>query len=277
MTQHAGSGDYVHGFDAAAQQRLDDQAASIDDLVHGDTRLEPGSRVVELGCATGSQTLLLADLLHPGGASLIAVDRSAVMLAEARRRLNAAGHPEVVLLQADAVDLPLADASVDQVVIRFLLEHVPDPSAVLRSAQRILKPGGRIMVIEGDHGPTSFHPDDPAAHDAIDCQVELQRRLGGDAMIGRRLRPLLLEAGFTDVHVSPRLVHADGGRPGLQDRFTRRTFTAMIAGVRDDALAAGLIAAERFDAGIAALERTAEPDGVFLYLFMKATATRPTP
>lgn len=264
---------YVHGFDEVSRQRLDDQAQSIDDLVHHDTTFPEGAVVVEFGCATGAQTVLLAQR----ATRLIALDRSALMLAEARRRLDAVGHHDVVLLQADALDVPLPDTSADHVVIRFLLEHVPDPVAVVRSALRILRPGGAITVIEGDHGPTTFHPDSSAAHDAIACQVELQRRLGGDALIGRRLRSLLSEAGFADVHVSPRLVHADGGRPALQQSFTLRTFTAMIAGVRGDALAAGLITAERFDAGIADLERTAEDDGVFLYLFMKATATRPAP
>lgn len=269
------STEYVHGFDAAARQRLEDQAASLDDLLHHDTTFEPGALIVEFGCATGAQTLRLRSWLTDQ--RLVALDRSAVMLAEARRQLDAAGHPDVMLIRADARDAPFPDASVDHVVVRFLLEHVTDPVTVLRSALRIVKPGGRVMVIEGDHGPTSFHPDDSAAHDAIACQVELQRRLGGDPMIGRRLRPLLEAAGFTDVVVSPRLVHADAARPALQHGFTLRTFTAMIAGVRHDALAAGIITAERFDAGIAALERTAEPDGVFLYLFMKATGTRPTP
>lgn len=275
MIPHPVSTEYVHGFDDAARQRLEDQAASLEDLLHHDTTFEPGALIVEFGCATGAQTVRLASSLTDQ--RLVALDRSDVMLGEARRRLDAAGQAEVMLIRADARDAPFPDASVDHVVIRFLLEHVTDPVAVLRSARRILKPGGRLMVIEGDHGPTSFHPDDAAAHDAIACQVELQRRLGGDPMIGRRLRSLLLAAEFTDVHVSPRLVHADGSRPALQQGFTQRTFTAMIAGVRHDALAAGMITAERFDAGIAALQRTAEPDGVFLYLFMKATAIRPTP
>lgn len=58
------------------------------------------------------------------------------------------------------------------------------------------------------------------------------------------------------------------------DGFTRRTFTAMIAGVREQAVAAGLIAPDRFDAGLRHLERTTEHDGVFCYTFFAATAVR---
>jgi hypothetical protein len=137
----------------------------------------------------------------------------------------------------------------------------------------MLKPGGTITVIEGDHGSTYFHPDSAAARDTIACQVTLQRNAGGDALIGRQLYPLLSKAGYRDIAVSPRLVYVDGSRPELADGFIRKTFTAMIDGIRQPALAAGLTTPDRFDTGIADLLRTAEPDGVFCYTFFKGTAT----
>jgi hypothetical protein len=93
-------------------------------------------------------------------------------------------------------------------------------------------------------------------------------------LIGRRLYPLLAEAGFRDVRVSPRMAYADGSRPDMADGFTRKTFAAMIEGVREPALAAGLITPRRFDEGIRALHRAAEPDGVFCYSFFKAVGCR---
>jgi hypothetical protein len=102
--------------------------------------------------------------------------------------------------------------------------------------------------------------------------VALQRNAGGDALIGRRLHPLLTEVGYQDVTVSPRMVYVDASHPELADGFIRKTFTAMIEGVREPALAAGLMAPDRFDEGIRDLLRTAEPDGVFCYTFFKATA-----
>ena len=137
----------------------------------------------------------------------------------------------------------------------------------------MLGPGGTITVIEGDNGSATFHPASVAAQDAIAAQVTLQHLTGGDALIGRRLDSLLSDAGFHDVTVVPRTVSADAERPDLADRFVRRTFTPMIADIREPALAAGLIGADRFDTGIADLLRTAEDDGSFAYTFFKATAT----
>jgi hypothetical protein len=71
------------------------------------------------------------------------------------------------------------------------------------------------------------------------------------------------------------MVYADWSRPDLVDGFTRKTFTAMVEGVRDAAINAGLVDAETFDAGIRALYRTAEPDGVFCYTFFKAVGEKP--
>jgi hypothetical protein len=71
------------------------------------------------------------------------------------------------------------------------------------------------------------------------------------------------------------MVYVDSSRPRLVEGFTKNTFTAMIEGVRTPAIKAGLIDEARFDAGIKALYRTTEPDGVFCYTFFKAVATKP--
>jgi hypothetical protein len=140
--------------------------------------------------------------------------------------------------------------------------------------KRLLRPGGTITVIEGDHGSAYFHPDSPAAHAAIQCQVRMQREAGGNALIGRQIYPLMTEAGFDAVRVSPRMVYVDSSRPDLVDGFTRLTFTAMIEGVREPAIAAGLMDPESFDAGVRDLHRTTEADGVFCYCFFKGVGEK---
>ena len=97
---------------------------------------------------------------------------------------------------------------------------------------------------------TYFYPESAAVQAAIRCQVELQKRAGGNALIGRELYPLLQAAGFQEVSVSPRMVYVDSSKPRLVDGFTRKTFTAMIEGVRESAIAAGIIDPQLFDTGI---------------------------
>jgi len=260
---------YVHGYHEREEERLLDQAGTLVDLLHHDTRYPEGALVLEAGCGVGAQTVTLAT--NSPRARFLSVDISEASVAAARRRVADAGLVNVELRQADILAEPFPAATFDHVFVCFVLEHLAEPARALEALKRMLRPGGTITVIEGDHGTTTFHPDSATAHEAIDALVTLQARGGGDATIGRRLYPLLVDAGFAAVRVSPRMVYVDDSRPDLVQGFTRATFTAMIAGVRDEALEAGLLSAERFDQGIRDLERTAEGGGVFCYTFFKGT------
>lgn len=261
---------YVHGYGTRESERLQDQADSLVDLLHHDTEYPAGSIVLEAGCGVGSQTITLAR--RSPDARFVSIDRSLDSLAQAQRRIAEMGLANVEFRQADIFALPFAPASFDHVFVCFVLEHVTEPAKALEVLKRVLKPGGTMTVIEGDHGSTYFHPDSTAAHRAIQCLVDLQRQVGGNSLIGRQVYPLLKQAGFSDVQVTPRMVYVDGSRPRLVEGFTRRTFTAMIEGVRDAALEAGLTSAPEFDAGIRDLYRTAADDGVFCYCFFKGVA-----
>ena len=264
---------YVHGYDERESIRLQDQARSVVDLFHSDTRYPEGSSVLEAGCGTGAQTVTLAR--NSPGARFISIDHSQKSLAEAAARLKGIGN--VKLERQDIFALPYPPASFDHVFVCFVLEHVARPVEALHALKKVLKPGGTITVLEGDHGSTYFHPDNQLAHRAIRCLVDLQRQGGGNANIGRQLYPLLQQqAGFREVRVSPRMVYVDASKPHLVESFTRNTFAAMIEGVREPAIAAGMMSAAAFDEGIRALYRSAEDDGVFCYTFFKAVGVRAT-
>lgn len=263
---------YVHGYDRRESLRLQDQADTLSELLHSDTSYPAGSLVLEAGCGTGAQTVTLAQ--NSRGARIVSMDISAESLAEAERRTHAAGIMNVEYVQADVFAPPFAPESFDHIFVCFVLEHLSRPADALIVFKKLLKPGGTITVIEGDHGSAYFHPDSDAARTAIDCLIELQERAGGNALIGRELFPLLSKTGLVDVRVSPRMVYADSSRPDLVEGFTKKTFTAMIEGVRETAVAAGLVDRETFGEGIKALYRTAEVDGVFCYTFFKAVGAR---
>jgi hypothetical protein len=160
------------------------------------------------------------------------------------------------------------------VFVCFVLEHLSQPVQALAALKRVLKKGGTITVIEGDHGSCYFHPDSADARKAIQCLVDLQKEAGGNSLIGRELYPVLASAGFRDILVSPRMVYVDDSRPELVEGFTKNTFTAMVEGVRERALVAGIVDPVTFDKGIADLYRTAAGEGTFCYTFFKGTAIK---
>lgn len=266
---------YVHGYSEREAIRLSDQANTLTQILHHDTRFPPGNLVLEAGCGTGAQTVIITT--QNPDCRFHSIDISKISLEAAEERLRnepCSKNDQVTFEQADIGDLPYDDETFDHIFVCFVLEHLPNPVKALIELKRVLKRNGTIMVIEGDHGSVYFYPPNQASIDAVQTQIELQHRTGGDACIGRRLYPLLAEAGFSDVSVSPRMVYVDASKPELVDGFTRKTFTAMIEGVQKDAVAAGLISRERFEHGIQGLYRTCEPDGVFCYTFFKASGVK---
>ena len=250
---------YVHGYTEPESRRLGDQADTLAELLHAGTAYPAGSRVLEVGCGVGAQTVHL--VARSPDAHLTAVDVSAESLAQAKREwARASSSARPTCSPSTAVGPPL----------RLLRARTPagagesvrpleDPAAAGRDDHRH-RGRPRLGVLP----PTHEH-----AQAAIDCLVRLQTEAGGDGLLGRRLYPLLADAGFADVEVEPRTVYADASRPDLVTGFTRDTFTAMVEGVGETAVASGLIAEAGWARGVADLHRTTT--GTFHYTFFKAT------
>ncbi|MBU1693154.1 MAG: class I SAM-dependent methyltransferase, partial [Verrucomicrobia bacterium] len=173
---------YVHGYEDRENIRLQDQASTLVELLHSDTLYPAGSRVLEAGCGVGAQTVTLAR--NSPTALITSVDISGASIAEAKRKVAAEGLTNVQFQQADIFHLPFGPEYFDHVFVCFVLEHLAQPVAALQTLKDHLRPGGTLTVIEGDHGSAYFHPDSEAARRTIECQVELQRRAGGNALIG---------------------------------------------------------------------------------------------
>jgi len=204
------------------------------------------------------------------GARIIGIDRCARSLATARSSALVAGLTNVEFFETDIYTMPFAAESLDHVFGAFVLEHLARPLDALIAVKHVLRPGGTITLFEGDHGSVLMYPPSEATSRVIACQVELQRRAGGDALIGRRLHQLLSTAGFYDVQTWPRPMYVDGSRPGLRARVAW-SFISMIEGVRDQAIDASLIDRESFDEGVDGLRRAiVEATGTFCYTFFKA-------
>ena len=159
--------EYVHGYSAREKARLVDQATTLTDLLHGDTFYPAGSAVLEAGCGVGAQTVILAK--NSPEARFTSIDVSATSLNRAAAVAAQEQLSNVTFQIADFFDLPFAAQSFDHVFVCFVLEHLKNPGEALSRLKSVLKPGGTMTVIEGDHGSAYFHPESALASRTIRC------------------------------------------------------------------------------------------------------------
>jgi SAM-dependent methyltransferase len=264
---------YVHGYSDRETQRLHDQAGSVRELFHHDTAYASGSRVLEVGCGVGAQTVTLAR--NSPTATFISFDISRESLRKAQALVRQSTARNVRFHRANLFAAPFRPATFDHLFVCHVVEHLGDPVAALVCLRELLRNDGSVTVIEGDHGSCYFHPESEESLRAWNCLIEVQARLGGNSLVGRELYPLLTMAGFRDVQVSPRMVYADESRPGQMDAFVNKTIIPMVAGVRAQALEMGLMDEAAFDKGIQDLyDLAASKEGTFCYTFFKGTGVK---
>jgi ubiquinone/menaquinone biosynthesis C-methylase UbiE len=182
--------------------------------------LRPGMTVLDLGCGVGDDAVRLLEFVQPGG-TVIGIDSSAEMIAQARARHLAvqpadpgtessleADRPVASLefLQGPAEGIPLPERSCDAVRVDRVLQHVSDPLVVLREIERVLRPGGAVVLVEPDWRTIAIHPgsfnggdDDHVLEAVLRWQIAHTRH----PLVGRQLRARLRQANFVDVSVLP--------------------------------------------------------------------------
>jgi ubiquinone/menaquinone biosynthesis C-methylase UbiE len=263
---------YVHGYTERESVRLVDQATTLAEILHSDTVYPAGSKVLEAGCGVGAQTIILAR--NSPNAKFTAVDLSEESLRAAKERVSSQGFTNVTFHQSDIFHMPYEDDSFDHLFLCFVLEHLPNPIEALLCLRRVLKRGGTITVVEGDHGSTYFHPESLRARKTIQCLVDIQAEMGGNSLVGRQLYPLLKKSKYNDIRISPRMIYVDSSKPNLVEGFTKNTFIAMVEGVKEQSMRSGLMEEADWDQGIRDLYRTTGEDGTFIYTFFKGKALK---
>ena len=189
------------------------------------SRLEARPVHAVLDVATGTAAVAI-ELARRYGCTVVGVDQSLEMLAEGHRRVAAAGLADSIdLREARAEELPFEDASFDGLTFTYLLRYVEDPGATMRELARVVRPGGRIAMLE------FFHPEGVLPRLGWELYVRAGLPAAGRlispgwAEVGRflgpsirdfwartrpeRLRELWHEAGIEDVH--GRLLSLGGG------------------------------------------------------------------
>jgi SAM-dependent methyltransferase len=163
--------------------------------------LEPGMRVLDVGCGPGTITLGLARAVAPGG-RCAGIDMAASQIELARVAAQAAATENVTFEAGSAYALPFADESLDVVHSHAMFEHLARPAAALAEIRRVLRPGGVVGICSSDWAGAVIEPRTDDVEVALRCHLELRRQAGGDPFAGGRLPVWIEAAGFVDLHAS---------------------------------------------------------------------------
>jgi SAM-dependent methyltransferase len=214
--------------------------------------LQRGMRVADLGCGVGTVTSLLAEFVGPDG-SVVGIDMSGDQLAQARARIDS-DWTHVRFVQASATETHLPSASFDVVYCRFLLLHLVDPLAALAEMQWLLKPGGLLIVEDGDLTSAGSEP-----ASALSAFSELFGKLGParglDYTLGRRLYHLAQSAGFEGAEVNY-------NQPVIARGATKRLLELSVAEAGPSLVSAGIISAAELDRTLVEMRRLGTDDNV---------------
>lgn len=228
-------------------------------------RLQPGTRVLDVGCGPGALLPALAQLVGAEG-RVVGLDYAAPLLETARERVEAAGVGErVELVAGDAHRLPFADASFDAVHVERVLMHLEDPDAAIREMRRVTRPGGWVVAAEPDSGGVRIdHATDPEGMALISDRDLQQFRNGA---IGLELYRRFARAGLVERLAEPMATfmtdYEDVGADG--DRIAAA-----------ELVAEGAISRERADAVLAELhEATARGEFAWIGIMVVAAGRVP--
>ncbi len=267
---------YVHGYSERETRRLYEQAEILEEILHVGTEYPAGTKVLEAGCGVGGQTRLLVK--RNPESHFYCVDISEASL-EAARKLGAEPEFEnVTFAQADIHSLDLEDNGFDHIFVCFVLEHLADPLKVLAELKRVLKPGGTITCIEGDHGSCFWHPETAESIAAWNGLIRAQRNHGHDPNIGRRLTPLLTDAGYEIKETRPAWLYADRLTSALRDGMVNHIIVPMVQSAERQILEEKLVEQEVYLKGVNDLRRVDEiEEGTFFYTWFKTVAVKAGP
>jgi SAM-dependent methyltransferase len=257
---------YLHGTSPPEQERLSLLNRLINDAGLREMGLRGGERVLDFGAGLAQFSAALAQ----AGAQVLGIERSEEQLRRAAR------HERVELRRGDAQDPPLRSeewGSFDITHARFLLEHVPEPLAVVRQMVRAVRPGGRIVLQDDDHDVLRCHPEPPGFAALWRAYQRTYDRLRCDPYVGRRLVSLLHDAGAAPSRCTFLFFGACAG----EERFPAliENMTGLLRGAREPIVGSGLLGAEEFDFAIEELGRWARrPDAAFWYAIFWAEGVR---
>jgi SAM-dependent methyltransferase len=190
---------YLHGTSDDEQRRLSlMNDVLLNPAMLKELMLRGDERIVDFGSGLGQFSRVMARAVPDG--RVVGIERDETQLAGARARAAEANEEALVeFRQGDVFDPPLADewGTFDLAHARFILEHVREPLRVVQAMLRAVRPGGRVVLADDDHGVLRLWPEPPGWNDLWTAYMRTYDRIGADPLVGRRLVSLLHEAGAT--------------------------------------------------------------------------------
>jgi ubiquinone/menaquinone biosynthesis C-methylase UbiE len=172
-----------------------------------DAGLQDGMQIVDLGCGTG--TISCAIALKFPNAHIWGIDPSHHLLNTARQLQEQQHLTNVQFSLGDAYALNFPNASIDFVYGRLLFQHLAKPIKALKEIARVLKPGGKVCVVDVADGWFALNPEPPAFSRLRERLGTIQVSQGGDSQVGYKLGSYLSEAGFKQIETKVEVVTSD--------------------------------------------------------------------
>jgi len=171
--------------------------------------VQPGERILDVGCGAGQLAAEIATLVGPAG-RVEGVDISEAMLAAARDRCRDQPFGSWIHFgQADATDLPFPDGYFDGVLSHMVYEYVPSIDRALTELRRVLRGGGRALIVDHDSDSLVWHSSD---RDRMERVLSAWEEHIAHPWLPRDLGSKLRDAGFTEVEIEPHaLFEKDAG------------------------------------------------------------------
>lgn len=262
---------YIHGTAPEEQARLSELNRLLNESALRELGLRGGERIVDFGCGLAQLTRAMA---RRAGVRAVGLERSAEQIAEAVRQARAAGEDHLLdLREADVLFAEVEAGAYDIAHARFVLEHVPDPLAVVKSMVRAVRPGGRVVLQDDDHDVLRLWPQPPGLHELWQAYMRTYDRLGNDPIVGRRLVSLLHEAGAKPARCTWLFFGACAGEPTFP-AFVENLHS-ILASARDTIVRAGLLGGREADEALAQTRAVGQrPDAAFWYAVAYAEGIR---
>jgi ubiquinone/menaquinone biosynthesis C-methylase UbiE len=177
--------------------------------------LAAGASAMDAGCGPGHVLELLRERVGPAG-RVIALDESERWTALVRARAAERGWKNVEVVRSRLQDVELAASGLDLVFMRWVLSFPADPGAIVARLARLLRPGGRLAVLDYNHEGISIFPESPGFRAAVRATRAWYARGGGDAFIAGKLPRLFREAGLVLEQALPKVIVGGPGSPAFR-------------------------------------------------------------